>query len=214
MADYSSNSTNDQVNNTIPGSTSKNISKRSTFDLLPEYLQTDTNKKFLNATLDQMILSGNPKIESGYIGKKVGIIRSSANDVYSESKTTLNNRYQLDPTVVSQSPSTLEYESAIPYDDIISKLQYIETNTTNLDKLFSDYNYSWRPPIDVDKFINWNSYVWLPFGLPLIGLHGEEASDINGKRTYTTSAQVIHGNRTLTLENGMRIAFSDEIKHI
>ena len=53
MADYSSNSTNDQVNNTIPGSTSKNISKRSTFDLLPEYLQTDTNKKFLNATLDK-----------------------------------------------------------------------------------------------------------------------------------------------------------------
>ncbi|SVB14155.1 uncharacterized protein METZ01_LOCUS167009, partial [marine metagenome] len=28
MADYSSNSTNDQVNNTIPGSTSKNIKKR------------------------------------------------------------------------------------------------------------------------------------------------------------------------------------------
>ena len=212
MADYSSNSTNDQVNNTIPGSTSKNISKRSTFDLLPEYLQTDTNKKFLNATLDQMILSGNPKIESGYIGKKVGTIRSSANDVYSESKTTLNNRYQLDPTVVSQNPSTLEYESAVPYDDIISKLKYIEANTTNLDKLFSDYNYSWRPPIDVDKFINWNSYVWLPFGLPLIGLHGEEASDINGKRTYTTSTQVIHGNRTLTLENGMRLAFSDDNK--
>ena len=212
MADYSSNNTNDQVNNTIPGSTSKNISKRSTFDLLPEYLQSDTNKKFLNATLDQMILSGNPKIESGYIGKKVGTIRSSANDVYSESKTTLNNRYQLDPTVVSQNPSTLEYESTVPYDDIISKLKYLEANTTNLDKLFSDYNYSWRPPIDVDKFINWNSYVWLPFGLPLIGLHGEEASDINGKHTYTTSTQVIHNNRTLTLENGMRLAFSDDNK--
>ena len=212
MADYSSNSTNDQVNNTIPGSTSKNIKKRSTFDLLPEYLQSDTNKKFLNATLDQMIVSGNPKIESGYIGKKVGAIRSSANDVYSESKTTLNNRYQVDPTVVSQNPSTLEYESAIPYDDIISKLKYLEANTTNLDKLFSDTNYSWRPPIDVDKFINWNSYVWLPFGLPLVGLHGEDASTINGKRTYTTSAQVIHGNRQLTLENGMRLAFSDDNK--
>ena len=201
MADYSSNNTDDQVNNTIPGSTSKNIKKRSTYDLLPEYLQSDTNKKFLNATLDQMIVSGNPKIESGYIGKKIGAIRSSANDVYSESKTTLNNRYQVDPTVVSQNPSTLEYESAIPYDDIISKLKYLEANTTNLDKLFSDYNYSWRPPIDVDKFINWNSYVWLPFGLPLIGLHDEQASDIEGKRTYTTSAQVRHGNRTLTLEN-------------
>ena len=212
MADYSSDNTNDQVNNTIPGSSSKNITKRSTFDLLPEYIQTDTNKKFLNATLDQMILSGNPKIESGYIGKKIGAIRSSANDVYSESKTTLNNRYQLDPTVVSQNPSTLEYESAIPYDDIISKLKYLEASTTNLDKLFSDTNYSWRPPINVDKFINWNSYVWLPFGLPLVGLHGETTNTINGKRTYTTSAQAIHNNRTLTLENGMRLAFSDDNK--
>ena len=209
MADYSSNITTDQQNNTIPGSTGKNIKKRSALDLLPEYFQTDTNKKFLNATLDQMIQSGNPKQESGYIGKKDGSIRASQDDVYLESKTSLNNRYQLDPTVVSQNISTLDYESAIPYDDIISKLKYLEANTTNLDKLFSDYNYSWRPPIDVDKVINWNSYVWLPYGVPLIGLHGEEASAINGKRTYTTSTQVIHGNRTLTLENGMRL-----IKHI
>ena len=78
MADYSSKNTSDQVDNTIPGSTSKNTTKRSTYDLLPEYLQSDTNKKFLNATLDQMILSGNPKIESGYIGKKIGAIRTSA----------------------------------------------------------------------------------------------------------------------------------------
>ena len=212
MADYSSKNTSDQVDNTIPGSTSKNTTKRSTYDLLPEYLQSDTNKKFLNATLDQMILSGNPKIESGYIGKKIGAIRTSAKDVYTESKTTLNNRYQVDPTVVSQNPSTLEYESAIPYDDIISKLKYLETNTTNLDKLFSDYNYAWKPPINYDMFVNWNSYVWLPFGLPLVGLHGETKAGIEGKRTYTTSAQVIHGNRTLTLENGMRLAFINDTK--
>ena len=52
----------------------------------------------------------------------------------------------------------------------------------------------------------------MPYGLPLIGIHGETKAGIEGKRTHTTSAQVIHGNRTLTLENGMRLAFSDDNK--
>ena len=112
MADYKSNPT-----------TSKSTEeKRSSINLLPEYLQTDTNKKFLNATLDQMIAKGTPVIKSGYIGKNNSIIRSATDDVYLRSKTTLNNRYQLDPTVISQNVSTLEYESAIPYDDIVSNI--------------------------------------------------------------------------------------------
>ena len=202
MADYKSN----------PTTSKSKEEKRSSVNLLPEYLQTDTNKKFLNATLDQMIAKGTPVIKSGYIGKNNSIIRSATDDVYLRSKTTLNNRYQLDPTVISQNVSTLEYESAIPYDDIVSKLDYLGSKTTNLDKLFLDNNYSWTPPINYDMFVNWNSYVWLPFGLPLIGLHGETKAGIQGKRTYTTSAQIIYDSKTLTLENGMRLAFSDDNK--
>ena len=202
MADYKSN----------PTTSKRTEEKRSSVNLLPEYLQTDTNKKFLNATLDQMIAKGTPVIKSGYIGKNNSIIRSATDDVYLRSKTTLNNRYQLDPTVISQNVSTLEYESAIPYDDIVSKLDYLGSKTTNLDKLFLDNNYSWTPPINYDMFVNWNSYVWLPFGLPLIGLHGETKAGIQGKRTYTTSAQTIYDSKTLTLENGMRLAFSDDDK--
>ena len=48
MADYSSKNTSDQVDNTIPGSTSKNTTKRSTYDLLPEYLQSDTNLSLIH----------------------------------------------------------------------------------------------------------------------------------------------------------------------
>ena len=213
MADYTSNATTTQQNNSKPGSIKESKKdKRTTLNLLPEYIQTDTNKKFLNATLDQMILSGTPIIKSGHIGKKIGSIRNSIDDVYLTSKTVNNNRYQLDPTVISQNVSTLEYDAAIPYEDIINKLKYQGSQTTNLDKLFSDYNYSWKPPLDYDMFVNWNSYVWLPVGLPLIGLHGETRANIQNKQTHTTSFQIIHGNRQLTLENGMRLAFSDDNK--
>ena len=42
MADYKSN----------PTTSKSKEEKRSSVNLLPEYLQTDTNKKFLNATLE------------------------------------------------------------------------------------------------------------------------------------------------------------------
>ena len=45
MADYTANSKNNQKNNRIPGSTNRNYSNRSTSTLLPDYFQTDLNKK-------------------------------------------------------------------------------------------------------------------------------------------------------------------------
>ena len=212
MADYTANSKNNQKNNRIPGSTSRNYSNRSTSTLLPDYFQTDLNKKILSTTLDKLNQSGDAENISAYIGKKTSNIRNSSDDVYINSSTTLKNRYQLDPAVISQDPASLDYEKIITYDDIITKLKYLDSNTTNLDKLFSDNSYSWTPPIDYDMFVNWNRYVWIPYGLPLIGLHEENKANIEGKRTYTTSAQAIHGERTLTLENGMRLAFSDDNK--
>ena len=41
-------------------------------DFLPEIFQTDANKQFLAATLDQLIQEPKFKKTQGYIGRKVG----------------------------------------------------------------------------------------------------------------------------------------------
>ena len=41
-----------------------------THNFLPEIFQTETNKKFLNATVDQLVTEPNFKRVSGYIGRK------------------------------------------------------------------------------------------------------------------------------------------------
>ena len=52
-------------------------------------------------------------------------------------------------------------DEAVTYDDILNKLSYAGTITSNVDKLFSDNTYAWHPPIDLDKLINYSSYYWL-----------------------------------------------------
>ena len=42
-----------------------------THRFLPDVFQTDTNKKFLNATLDQLVSEPDLKRVDGYIGRKL-----------------------------------------------------------------------------------------------------------------------------------------------
>ncbi|NDB65028.1 MAG: hypothetical protein EB168_05080, partial [Euryarchaeota archaeon] len=44
-----------------------------TVDLLPEIFRTETNKKFLSATLDQMFQPSKLRRVQGYIGKRYGV---------------------------------------------------------------------------------------------------------------------------------------------
>jgi hypothetical protein len=48
------------------------MATRRTVDLLPEIFRTDTNKKFLGATLDQLTQEPNFKRAQGYVGRRVG----------------------------------------------------------------------------------------------------------------------------------------------
>jgi len=43
---------------------------RKTVNLLPQQFQTDVNKKFLNATLDQLTSPGTNDILNGFVGRR------------------------------------------------------------------------------------------------------------------------------------------------
>ena len=74
------------------------MASRRTIDLLPEIFRTDTNKKFLAATLDQLTQEPNLKRTQGFVGRRVGPGVNPANNYVVEPTTTRSN-YQLEPGV-------------------------------------------------------------------------------------------------------------------
>ena len=70
--------------------------KTNSSDLLPKYFRTDANKKFLQATVDQLIQPGTVKKINGHIGRENSKATTSA-DIFIESPTKVRQQYQLEP---------------------------------------------------------------------------------------------------------------------
>ena len=83
-------------------------------DFLPEIFQTDANKQFLRATLDQLIQEPNFRKTQGFIGRSVGP-GVDPNDRYVVEPTATRANYQLEPGVVSLIPETNQIRDAITY---------------------------------------------------------------------------------------------------
>ena len=188
MADYSSEITiKKQEKNTIPGSSNFDVAKRETSQFLPIIHQTGPNIKILNATLDQLIQPGNLEQINAWVGKKTGIINKPGDDLYASSSTLLRDTYQLEPGILSKNLNSDDINEAVTYDDILNKLSYAGTITSNVDKLFSDDTYIWHPPVDIDKLINYSSYYWIKTAIA-ISITGVTVGDIEGNQYYTYTA--------------------------
>lgn len=134
-----------------------------TVDLLPEIFRTDTNKKFLAATLDQLTQEPVLKKTNGFVGRRVGPGVNPA-DKYVVEPSVSRNHYQLEPGVVFFKPSTTTVDDAITYPGIVDALNLQQAITTQQDRLFNEEYYSWDPFCDLDKFTNYSQYYWLPGG--------------------------------------------------
>jgi hypothetical protein len=67
-----------------------------TLNFLPEIFRTDTNKKFLAATVDQLISEPNFKKINGYIGRRVTPTFKPSDSYITETSRARQN-YQLEP---------------------------------------------------------------------------------------------------------------------
>ena len=75
------------------------MATRRTFNFLPNVFQTDTNRKFLAATLDQLV--SEPEFErlNGFIGRKFAPTYVTTDSYVNELDNNRQN-YQLEPSVV------------------------------------------------------------------------------------------------------------------
>ena len=135
---------------------------RTTTTLLPEVFQTERNKKFLNATLDQWTQKGELEKISGFIGSKKGPSFNAIENYLDEVNTDRTN-YQLEPSVnYVKEDGTVDYYSS--YVDLVNQIEFLGGNKANHDRLFNQQSHSWAPPVDVDPLVNYRNYYWLPQG--------------------------------------------------
>ena len=152
----------------------------SMVDLLPKYYRSEDNRKFIQATIDQLSQKGTAKKITGFIGKQ-NAKSADGNDIYITAPSTARQNYQLEPSiVVNDSVGNVEFFK--DYQDYINQLQIFGANTSNHERINRQEFYSWDPHIDWDKFVNFQQYYWLPYGPDLITIFGQQ---LNVTSTYT-----------------------------
>ena len=132
-------------------------------DFLPEIFQTDANKQFLAATLDQLIQEPKFKKTQGFIGRTVGP-GVNPNDKYVVEPDASRKDYQLEPGVVSLVPDTSTIKNAITYPGMNDAIGFQNGNDARPDRLYSSEYYTWDPFVDFDTFVNFSQYFWVPNG--------------------------------------------------
>lgn len=140
-----------------------NTEKRRIARLLPGVNQTQTLQKFLSAGADHLFEPGSSKPINGYVGQRPSYF-DPKQDYYLEESTAVRRFYQLEPSMTSKTTDDGTIDSLLTYDDLINQLRFQGALTNNHHRLFEQEYYTWCPPIDLDKFLNFREYYWLPEG--------------------------------------------------
>ncbi len=160
--------------------TSPNANSGRSYNFLPRFFQSDANKKFLQATVDQLTKSGTVKKVNGYIGRE-NARASNGSDIFVSASDKSRKDYQLEPGLVvnDQLGNTTFFKD---YIDYINQLNVFGSNTRNHSRLNKQEFYSWDPHISWDKFVNFQQYYWLPYGPDVITISGQQESVVSEYR--------------------------------
>ena len=169
-----------------------------TVNFLPKFYQSDSNKKFLQATLDQLYQPGSIKKINGFVGRE-NAKSSTGTDIYIEASDQVRQDYQLEPaiTITDNIGNQTFFKD---YIDYINQINTFGGNTANHARLNKQEFYSWDPHIDWDKFVNFQNYYWVPYGPDTIRIQGQQKAVTS---TYTVSIErELSNNEYLFTPNG------------
>ena len=145
------------------------MAARKTYKFLPTVFQTDTNKKFLSATVDQLLSEPELVKLYGYIGRKFAPTFKVKDSYITETSTDRQN-YQLEPSVsVRDGQDNITFFNS--YVDYLNKIRHYGGIINNHDRLFNSEYYTFDPLISFDKLINFSQYYWLPDGPDVVDVN-------------------------------------------
>ena len=190
--------------------------------LLPKFFRTDTNKKFLGSTVDQLISSGSVEKVNAYAGRRTAKSKDNTKiENYLEDSIPDRENYQFEPALieVDDLDNVTFYKD---YIDYLGQLNNFKSKTKNHSKMNSQEFYVWDPHIDFDKFTNFREYYWLPNGPLAISVFGK-SREIESTYTvktvrdddnfaYVFSPDGFTRNPTLTLYRGETYYFEVDAK--
>ena len=138
------------------------MAERKTYNFLPTTFRSDTNQKFLSATMDQLVSDPDFMTLYGYIGRRFAPTYKSTDSYVLESTADRQN-YQLEPSIVIKNTQQNTTFFAT-YVDLLDKISYYGGIVTDHSRLFEQEYYTFDPKISFDKFVNFSQYYWLPDG--------------------------------------------------
>ena len=172
-----------------------------TINFLPAVFQSETNQKFLNATLDQLVTEPNLQPINGYVGRKFAPGFKNVSTYIREPDLSRAD-YQLEPTVVVKNPMTGNVDFNVTYPEVLQKITYYGGTTTDQNRLWSSDYYSYNPYINLDAYINFGQYYWLPNGPAAVDVY---AGSVDLEKTYypqiDTNSQAFNFNGFGTISN-------------
>ena len=183
--------------------------------LLPDVFQTTKNKKFLNATVDQLISEPNLQRVNSFIGRKFAP-NFAVGDSYVNEIDSDRENYQLEPAVVYRD-SNGNIENLTGYPDFINQLRYNNVNVNTHNDLFNQEYYNYSGFVDLDKLVNYGEYFWLPAGPDSVQVFNSTVDTekdyvvtrrVNGSTTDYSVDSSDNGNPTLTVARGGSYTFT------
>ena len=176
------------------------------FDLLPIQHQTSVNRNFFESTVEQLFAKANIEDINGYIGKLIPDVDNNTNTVFVEQPAPNRDYYNLEPTVTTINKDTGKADNFVFYEDFIFNHRSKGGLVGNHDRIFKTEQYNFAPPIDLDKFINYQNYYWYSSGPEPIQVLGNASvsvviDDIVGQKTYTSPNNIL-------LKSGMVVKFT------
>jgi hypothetical protein len=135
------------------------MTKRKNISLLPTSIQSDELTRFFKSTVDQVFQPGETDQISGYIGRKPSYYDASR-DFYKIEPSQERTDSQLEPAVVSLD-DTGQVNELVFYQDFVNHLREAGSPVDAMSKLLASTRYSWAPPVDLDKLLNYQHYFWV-----------------------------------------------------
>ena len=152
----------------LPADTQNEVSGTT---LIPKYFRTDTNKKFIGSTIDQMIQPGVVEKLNFYAGRRFAKATQS-DDIFMRDVSNERENYQFEPYAVYK--DELENVKFLKdYRDYINSIKNFKGSVSNESLLNAQEFYAWNPNIDWDKFSNFREYYWVPNGPAPIAVFGQ-----------------------------------------